>query len=294
MRATVQVLNLLITIVGVLLFSASLMTAGATSTAVASDTPRGMFNPTAALDTSRIDDLRTTTDTAADDARAEGVDVLPVSYHDAPADLWNALRRTMPGSYDDDVPGIGTFYVPVGTMVEAGTATYFATIDGWSQVLDVHLNGEIKVEMLDIPARTATEVYGTGAGAQCGTDAQCAALTADRTLAGLGIMLEGAVQNVAHVTSTRPVELSPRCVKAARDILRASLSRHVRVEEDLSFRKMPRRVGQCNDLLATAYYADGKDFTGRHGKPLRDFLRHVIRTGELPSWSVREAPPRTA
>jgi hypothetical protein len=91
------------------------------------------------------------------------------------------------------------------------------------------------------------------------------------------------------------VQLSRRCVKAARDILHASLSRHLRVEEDLSFRGSPRRVGQCNDLLATAFYADGHDFTGRHGKALRTFLRTVIRTGELPAGtSDRVTHPRMA
>jgi hypothetical protein len=97
------------------------------------------------------------------------------------------------------------------------------------------------------------------------------------------------VVNVAHATATdRPARLSRQCVKAARNILHASLSRHLRVLEDLSYRGSPRRVGQCNDLIATAYYADGRDFIGgRHDhRALRTFLRTVIRTGALPAERV--------
>ena len=96
------------------------------------------------------------------------------------------------------------------------------------------------------------------------------------------------VQTVAQVTTTAPpVQLSRQCVRAARDILHASLSRHLRVEEDLSYVGMPKRVGECNDQLATAYFADGHQMVnGRHDhRALRSFLRTVIRTGELPAVS---------
>ena len=62
-----------------------------------------------------------------------------------------------------------------------------------------------------------------------------------------------------------------------------TLTVHCRATATL--RGAPRRVGQCNDLLADAYYASGRDLVnGRHDhKALRSFLRTVIRTGELPT-----------
>jgi len=275
MRSIRASVNVLITVLGVLLFTGALMASMAATTtdvAVASTTTgSGMFNPSARLDTSTIDDLRTAaTDTATDDATAEGRDVLPTSYHHAPADLWKALRQAMPDAYEDDVPGIGTFYPPVGSVVEGDTAKYLATLDGWAQIHETRADGVFVVTMLDIPTDTASVVYADDP----------AALAADRASAALGTMLEGA-------TTAAPVQLSPRCVRAARDILHASLSRHLRVEEDLSYRGAPRRVGQCNDLLAEAYFTDGRQMVnGRHDhQALRTFLRTVIRTGELPAVS---------
>lgn len=290
--------NVFIGLFGVLLFTGALMTSMAATTtdvAVASTvTGSGMFNPRATLDTAQIDDLRpVATDTATDDARAEGTEALPSSYRDTPWDLWNALIEQYPGSYDDGPAGVGTFMVPMGSVVETDARRYLATLDGWAEILSTTTAGEYRVIMLDIPTRTAVEVYGTTSYAQCGTDAQCAALAADRATAALGTMTLGAestVQNVAQVTTTAPpVQLSRQCVRAARDILHASLSRYLRVEEDLSYREMPKRVGQCNDQLAAAYFADGRQMVnGRHDhKALRSFLRTVIRTGELPAVSVR-------
>jgi hypothetical protein len=304
MRITLKLLNLLITIVGVALFSASILLASAQSTtnatASAASTVRdGMFNPTAHLDTAQITDSRPV---PVDDATAEGQDVLPLSWHAAPADLWSALTEQHMEWYDDDVTSIGTMWVPVGTVVDVPGGLYLATLDGWAGCQDFEtFDGECSatgpVEMLDVEPVPATVIYGAGAGALCGGDDQCAALDADRKLAGLPA-LNGpaygteddtaqvsttAVQTVAYATATpsAPAAFSRQCVKAARDILRAS-QRGVRIEEDLSYRGMTNRAATCNDDLATAFYADGHDFTGKHGAELRTFLRHVVKTGQAP------------
>jgi hypothetical protein len=218
----------------------------------------------------------TTLDTAAADSSAEGTDVLPVSFHDAPYELWNGLRQVMPGAYDDDVPGIGTFYVPVGSTVAVPGGLYLATLDGWAECHDTWFAQECSatgpVQMLNIPVRTADSVYRDDP----------AALDADRALAGLGVMTDGAttaqVVHVAQVTTTAPhaAAWSGTCVKAARAILRA-LKAGKRIEEDLSYRGMTRVADRCNDRLAVAFYADGHDLTTirDHHKRLRVFLKDV-------------------
>jgi hypothetical protein len=234
------------------------------------------------------------TDTTAEDVAAEGTDVLPVSFHAAPADLWNALREQHPATYDDDVPGIGTFWIEVGTTVNVPGGLYLATLDGWMGCADgITFGGECSatgpVLPLDIEPVPATVIYGADELAQCSTDAQCAALDADRALAGLVKADELAstdapqVLNVAHSApvADTPVTFSRQCVRAAKSILWAHRV-GIRVEEDLSYRGMPNRVAACNDKLATAFYADRHDFTGRHGKALRTFLRHVVKTGQAP------------
>lgn len=213
--------------------------------------------------------------TALDDAQSEGRDVLPLSFHDAPPSLWNALPA---GTYDDDVPGIGTAYVPVGTVVDVPGGLWLATLDGWGHCsdwqFDVECSATGPVEMTDIPVRTATQVYRDDP----------AALPQDRAVAALGTMTVGATDAAPQVVtvaySAPTAALSPRCVQAARDILRAS-QRGVRIEEDLSYRGMPARVAACNDVLATAYFADGHQFHGHHGPRLRAWLRQVIRTGQV-------------
>ena len=72
---------------------------------------------------------------------------------------------------------------------------------------------------------------------------------------------------------------SRQCVKAAKAILRAAKpGSGKRIEEDLSYRGMPRVVGQCNDDLAEAFYADGHDLTTMrdHRQRVRTFMRAVI------------------
>jgi hypothetical protein len=160
-------------------------------------------------------------DTEAQDAEAEGQDVLPISWHAAPAPLWNALLDQHPEWYDGDVAdGLGTVWVPVGTVIDVPGGLALATLDGWAgcqdwETSDQECNATGPVEMLDIEPVPATVIYGAGAGALCGTDEQCAALDADRELAGLPALDgpaygteqdtaqdAGQVQNVAHVTRT--------------------------------------------------------------------------------------------
>lgn len=154
--------------------------------------------------------------TAQGDAMAEGTDVLPLAYHDAPAELWNALRETMPDAYDDDVPGIGTFYVPVGSALFFEQGMFLATVDGWFVCIHGETNDVCSptgpVIPTAIPTRTASSVYDYmtgGTTAQCGTDAQCRALDNDRAAAASAIEQapspfaeELTVVNVAHVAST--------------------------------------------------------------------------------------------
>ena len=228
--------NVLITAVGVMLFCLSLMTVTAATTtdvAVAS-TGSGMFNPSARLDTSTIDDLRAYRLTDP----AEAI-MLPEGY---------AIETT------PMVPVPGTRYVVPEESPDGG---HVLPVTAWSEGSPVYSDGWT--------LRITLEPFTVAWQAQAET-----------------------IRPVAQVTTTAgSVELSPRCVRAARDILHASLSRHLRVEEDLSYRGAPRRVGQCNDLLAEAYFTDGRQMVnGRHDhQALRTFLRTVIRTGELPAVS---------
>jgi hypothetical protein len=303
MNNATKITQYLIGFVGILMFCGSLMLATAPGTAnataaVAAPMNTGMVNPAAVLDTSRIDDLRTVgTDTTAEDVAAEGTDVLPVSFHAAPADLWNALIEQYPAAYSDDVPGIGTFWIEVGTVVDVPGGLYLATLDGWMgcqdwTTADAECSATGPVLPLDIETVPATVIYGADELAQCSTDAQCAALDADRKLAGLDELdgpAYGTEQDAAQVLNvaysaplaSAPARFSPKCIKAAQDILTAHRN-STRIEEDLSYRKMTKRAAACNDQLATAFYADRHDFTGKHGKELRTFLRHVVKTGQAP------------
>jgi len=223
MRNTMKVAaQLVITLVGTLMFCGSLLLAAApgtaTATAVAAPVAQhAIVNPEAKLDTAQITDLR---DNAETDAATEGQDVLPLSWHAAPAPLWNALGEQHPEWYDDDVAGLGTYWVPVGTVIDVPGGLALATIDGWAGCQDwTTFDGECSatgpVEMLDIEPVPATVIYGAGAGALCGTDDQCAMLDADRELAGLPVLDGPAygtedtaaqdtaqVLNVAHTTRT--------------------------------------------------------------------------------------------
>jgi hypothetical protein len=199
MNNATKIAQYLIGSVGILMFCGSLMLATAPGAAnatasIAAPMNTGMVNPAAVLDTSRVDDLRpVSTDTAADDAAAEGTDVLPIAFRDAPEALWYTLNQQHPEWYDDDVAGIGTFWVPIGTVLHDDAGLYMATYDGWGQCEDfvtvegtcVRPDGTVALEMLNVTPLSAAVIYGADELARCSTDAQCAALDADRARAGL-------------------------------------------------------------------------------------------------------------
>lgn len=153
------------------------------------------------------------TGTTQRDAASEGTDVLPVAFHDAPPELWNALRDQMPGAYDDDVPGIGTFWFPMGGTVDFhgadGSGLFLATYDGIMVCIDHEtFAGECSatgpVQPTSIRTRTATSVYDYrtwGTSADCGSDGQCAAFEQDHQLAALGTMTDGAVQDAPQIVT---------------------------------------------------------------------------------------------
>jgi hypothetical protein len=154
MRIAKTITQLLVTILGVALCSASMLvlmahdTSTGTVRAVDLAADRATFNPVATLDTTQVDDTRALSDTGMEraDADAEGQDVLILTYDDAPPDLWNALSGQHPRWYDEPLgseAGHGTFYVPVGTTIPVDDGLYRATLDGWSSCTDgVTLDGE--------------------------------------------------------------------------------------------------------------------------------------------------------
>ena len=110
-----------------------------------------LFNPCAVLNASQVDDHR-----ADADVVAEGTDVLMVGWSGSPDDLWNGLIDHTEWYDDQSTDGHGTFYVPVGTVVEVPNGLYLATIDGWAACRDGWWAAECSatgpVVMLDPPA----------------------------------------------------------------------------------------------------------------------------------------------
>ena len=259
MRTAKTLVQLLVTIVGIAMCSASMLVLVANE--AASDTvhavdlaaDRPMVNPAATLDTTQVDDARDIADTGIEraDAAAEGQDVLTLAYDPAPADLWNALTADHPQWYDettDDAPGHGLFYVPVGTVIDVPGGLYLATLDGWSVCRDLDSTQE------------------------CNANSPTTPVAAPDT---------APVQTVAHVTTPRtPHRFTADERKAARLILTRLRWRALPVYEDWTWQGMPRVVAEHSDALLDAAQA-----AGLHGndwpwsKAARMWLAQIVATG---------------
>jgi hypothetical protein len=109
-----------------------------------------------------------------------GGDMLALDYSDEHADLWASLLDD--GAATEQDAEDGRIYVPLNTMTTFDDGFYWATADGWYWCpRDADMC--TYVEMPDLPADQTATVdqanqatdYGAGAGAVCGTDAECAA-----------------------------------------------------------------------------------------------------------------------